>query len=182
MLLDRQKLIPTDKTTLRANAAQNGIWYAEQLSPAGYMFNLAEYLSLEGEIDTAVFLETLHWLANEIEAPRASLAPDETGLQIQIAPHFEGDIPLIDFGQDADPMAAALAWMQSDLADHSGGLWRSALIRLNPRHHLWYHCAHHVLLDGFSGSLLARRCAEIYTARLRGDTPPPGNCPRQSAA
>lgn len=173
MLLNRQKLIPTDENSLRANAAQNGIWYAEQLSPAGYMFNLAEYLSLEGDIDTAVFLETLHWLANEVEAPRASLAPDETGLQIQIARHFEGDIPLIDFGHEADPMAAALAWMQSDLADHSGGLWRSALIRLTPRHHLWYHCAHHVLLDGFSGSLLARRCAEIYTARLCGDTPPP---------
>tara|TARA_R110000764_G_scaffold1763_7_gene7717 strand:+ start:52037 stop:56014 length:3978 start_codon:yes stop_codon:yes gene_type:complete len=173
MLLDRQNLIPTDTTTLRANAAQNGIWFAEQLSPAGYMFNLAEYLSLEGDIDTAVFLETLHWLANEIEASRASLAPDETGLRIQITQHFEGDIPLIDFGHEADPMAAALAWMQSDLADHSRGLWRSALIRLNPRHHLWYHCAHHVLLDGFSGGLLARRCAEIYTARLLGDTPPP---------
>ncbi|WP_028955240.1 alpha/beta fold hydrolase [Sulfitobacter sp. 20_GPM-1509m] len=173
MLLDRQNLIPTDTTTLRANAAQNGIWFAEQLSPAGYMFNLAEYLSLEGDIDTAVFLETLHWLANEVEASRANLAPDETGLQIQITLHFEGDIPLIDFGHEADPMAAALAWMQSDLADHSRGLWRSALIRLNPRHHLWYQCAHHVLLDGFSGGLLARRCAEIYTARLLGDTPPP---------
>ncbi|ASM73834.1 MULTISPECIES: non-ribosomal peptide synthetase [Roseobacteraceae] len=173
MLLDNTFVISPDQTSLSANAAQNGIWFAEQLSPDGYLFNLAEYLSLQGDLDTTLFLDTLRWLANEIQAPRARLVPRTAGLQVEIAPHFEGEIPLIDFSDHADPMAAATTWMQTDLKDHKRGLWRAALIRLNARHHLWYHCAHHVLLDGHSGGLIARRCAEIYTARLRGETPPP---------
>ena len=164
-------------TYLPANAAQNGIWFAEQLAPDGYLFNLAEYLSLEGELDTQVFLDTLHHMANELEAPRTRMVELDTGLALEIAPEFDGEIPFLDMSNQDDPMAAALEWMQRDLKDHrpERGLWRAALIRLGATHHLWYHCGHHVLLDGYSGGLLARRCAEIYSARLRAEQPPPSS-------
>lgn len=159
-------------TYLPSNSAQNGIWFAEQLAPDGYLFNLAEYLSLEGEIDTAIFLDSLRYLAEEMEVPRTRLASLDTGLKLEIAPEFDGEIPFIDMSDRDDPMAATLEWMHNDLEDHSRGLWRVALIRVSAKHHIWYHCAHHILLDGYSAELLARRCAEIYSALLTGDEPP----------
>lgn len=159
-------------TYLPSNSAQNGIWFAEQLAPNGYLFNLAEYLSLEGEIDTAIFLDSLRYLAEEMEVPRTRLASLDTGLKLEIAPEFDGEIPFIDMSDRDDPMAATLEWMHNDLEDHSRGLWRVALIRVSAKHHIWYHCAHHILLDGYSAELLARRCAEIYSALLTGDEPP----------
>lgn len=165
-----------DNTTyLPSNSAQNGIWFAEQLAPDGYLFNLAEYLSLEGEIDTSVFLDTLRYLANELEAPRSRIKSLDTGLTLEIPPEFDGDIPFIDMSDQDNPMGAALDWMNSDLKDQSRELWRAALIRLSPTHHLWYHCAHHILLDGYSSEIVTRRCSEIYSALLHGDVPPPSD-------
>ena len=163
-----------DNTTyLPSNSAQSGIWFAEQLAPEGYLFNLAEYLSLEGETDTSVFLDTLQYLADELEAPRTRMVSRDTGLTLEIAPKYDGDIPFIDMSDQADPMGSAIAWMQNDLKDHDRGLWRVALIRVSTHHHLWYHCAHHILLDGYSAELVARRCSEIYSALLQGELPPP---------
>ncbi|WP_166461922.1 non-ribosomal peptide synthetase [Paracoccus alkanivorans] len=162
-----------DSNLVPASPAQNGIWLAQQLSPDGYLFNLAEYLSLKGKLDAPVFLRSLHYLTEEAEAPRARLLDHEDGLMLEISHTYDEKIPLIDLSEEADPHEAALRWMQADLKDQDGELWRAALIRLHEDHHLWYHCAHHVLLDGFSGGLLARRCADIYTALEQGNTPPP---------
>ncbi|MFT2014273.1 amino acid adenylation domain-containing protein [Streptomyces sp. 796.1] len=77
----------------------------------------------------------------------------------------------------ADPDAAALAWMRADLARPfdlaSGPLFQHALFRVGDRRWLWYQRVHHLVMDGYGYSLLARRVAEVYTALAAGEEPPP---------
>ena len=77
----------------------------------------------------------------------------------------------------ADPVAAALAWMRRRPRRHrrpatSDPLFRHALFRAGAEHFLWYQRVHHIALDGFGLSLVARRVAEVYTALVAGAEPP----------
>ena len=46
----------------------------------------------------------------------------------------------------------------------AGPLWVSALFKLAAEHFIWYHRSHHIIMDGFSGGIMARRVASLYTA------------------
>ncbi|QKW49146.1 non-ribosomal peptide synthetase [Streptomyces buecherae] len=78
---------------------------------------------------------------------------------------------------DAGPDAAALAWMRADLAKPfdlaSGPLFQHALFRVGDQRWLWYQRVHHLVMDGYGYSLLARRVAEVYTALATGAEPTP---------
>ncbi|WP_233518476.1 non-ribosomal peptide synthetase [Streptomyces corynorhini] len=73
--------------------------------------------------------------------------------------------------------ARADAWMRADLAEPcdlaKGPLFRHALFRVGQDRWLWYQRIHHLVMDGYGYSLLVRRTAEIYTALVRGEEPPP---------
>jgi nonribosomal peptide synthetase DhbF len=50
-------------------------------------------------------------------------------------------------------------------------LWTSALLKAAPDLFFWYHRTHHILMDGFSGPLFARRVADVYGAIVNGLSP-----------
>lgn len=52
-------------------------------------------------------------------------------------------------------------------------LFRYALLRLADDHWIWYQRYHHIAVDGYSCSLVARRVADAYTALVAGETPAP---------
>ena len=66
----------------------------------------------------------------------------------------------------------AEAWMREDLARPvdlaRGPLFTEALFTAGPDRLFWYQRAHHIALDGYGFSLIARRVAELYTARVEG--------------
>ncbi|MBV9141206.1 MAG: amino acid adenylation domain-containing protein, partial [Pseudonocardiales bacterium] len=87
-------------------------------------------------------------------------------------PVSEWVLPIVDVSDDADPRAAAHAWMTLDVARPMdltvGPLFSYALIKLRSDRFVWYQSYHHIVMDGFSCSLIARRVAEVYTALVQG--------------
>ena len=75
------------------------------------------------------------------------------------------------------PQAAAEQWMKTDLAKPAdfvnGPLLTHALFKIAPERFFWYSRYHHILMDGFSFALVARRVADVYTALADGSTPDP---------
>ena len=61
-------------------------------------------------------------------------------------------LEVVDLSGAADPLAAARAAMEADMArpvdPTRGPLAAERLYRLSAAHHLWYHRAHHLALDG----------------------------------
>ena len=78
----------------------------------------------------------------------------------------------LDVSREAEPIPAAETWMRADMArtvdPASGPFFTFALLKTAPREFLWYARFHHLVMDGFGGSLIARRAAEIYSALAAG--------------
>ncbi len=165
-----QKLLPL-------TVAQRGIWIASKVSDASAVFNIAEAVEIKGALDAPVFIESLRQITEEAEATRLNIVEDAEGPHQLLHPVYRGEIPLLDFSAEDDPKSAAFDWMNAELNQRSAidrdPLWFCALIKMSDENYMWYHRAHHIIYDGFSGGLVARRLAEIYAAKIEGRDPGP---------
>jgi len=165
--------------SLPLSAAQREIWFAEQqLDAANRVYKIADYIEMRGPMDAALFEASLRIVVAEADCLHARFVEDADGPR-QLAGRFEGwPLPWVDVSADADPQAAAQAWMAAhiqrplDLAQ--GPLFGYAFIKLAPEQFFWLQSYHHIVLDGFGASLLVRRVAEVYTALAAGREPGPG--------
>jgi len=165
-----QREIYTDKIerALPLSAAQTGMWFAQTLSSPDSIFNLAEAMEIHGAIDPVLFEAALRQVATEADTVRARFIEDIDGPRQIIAPSFDDDIPFIDVSSEAEPRAAAERWMMAELTRPVdllvGPLWVSTLFKIAPEHFIWYHRSHHIIMDGYTGGLIARRVADLYSA------------------
>ncbi|MFE2062510.1 amino acid adenylation domain-containing protein [Streptomyces sp. NPDC059467] len=150
-------------------AAQEGIWTGQQLDPDSPAYNTAEYVHIHGAVEPTVFEEALRHTVREVEALNVRFATDGSGRPRQVSvPGTQWDPHIADLTTAADPHRTALDWMAQDLnrpvdLEH-GPVFGHALLRIAPDDFLWYHRVHHIALDGFGLSLVARRVAQVYTA------------------
>ncbi|MBX2859386.1 MAG: amino acid adenylation domain-containing protein [Cellvibrionaceae bacterium] len=170
------ELMPKRGKCLPLTIAQRGLWAAEKIGPANAMHSIAEYLEIHGDVDVELFLKALQQLAAEAETLRVQIK-ELNGLPYQIvAPMYQGEFPYLDFSGNADSPGRALAWMQQEvkrpLKLASDPLWFNALIKVAQGRYFWYQRSHHIIMDGFSGGLVARRVSEIYNAQLAGEQAP----------
>ncbi|MBZ3905536.1 amino acid adenylation domain-containing protein [Streptomyces griseiscabiei] len=159
-------------------AAQEGIWTGQQLDTASPAYNTAEYVHIHGPVDTSLFEAALRRVVGETEALHVSYAVDGRGRPRETVTPAGGRRPhTADLTTRPDPHAAALAWMDRDMARPvdltEGPVFGHALLRIAPEEYLWYHRVHHIALDGFGLALVARRVADVYTALVAGR--PPGD-------
>jgi nonribosomal peptide synthetase MxcG len=150
-------------------AAQEGIWTGHQLDPDSPAYNTAEYVHIHGSVDPTTFEKALRHAVAEAEALNVRFVTDETGRPWQVSvPGIEWEPHIADLTTTPDPHQAALAWMAQDIARpldlERDPVFGHALLRTAPDEFLWYHRVHHIALDGFGLSLVARRVAQVYTA------------------
>ncbi|MEV6396006.1 amino acid adenylation domain-containing protein [Streptomyces sp. NPDC051907] len=160
-------------------AAQSGMWFAQALDPDSPAQNTAECIEIHGPLDPVLFAEALHRTVGETEALRVRVEEGADGprqFALEIEPPGHG-FPLhaADLRDQGDPDAVAGAWMHDDLARPfdlaAGPLFRHALFQVGERRWLWYQRVHHIVLDGFGYSLVARRVAQVYSALAAGREP-----------
>ncbi|WP_405583994.1 amino acid adenylation domain-containing protein [Streptomyces sp. NBC_01092] len=158
---------------LPLTAAQAEIWFDEQFATGPLGYNMADYIDLRGPLDPDLLGRALGRLGHEAEGLRVQFV-DEDGTPGQIIrPLAQLPLKRLDFDDEPQPLAAAEAWMRADHAEPlkvtDFPLFRGALIRLGPEHHLLYLCMHHILADGFSRALLYPKLAALYTRLAAGE-------------
>ncbi|WP_250547055.1 condensation domain-containing protein, partial [Serratia marcescens] len=156
-------------------AAQPGIWVADQISPHRNAYAVAHAIELNGPIAVEPLLQAIIQGLGEVDMLRLRFA-ERDGVPVQwlddaLAVH---EPELVDLTTSPDPEAAARALMDIDLASDlragSGApLYRHVVMRLADNRWFWYQRYHHLLVDGFSFTAIARRVAAIYTHICRGD-------------
>jgi hypothetical protein len=84
-------------------------------------------------------------------------------------------VPLRDVSSEADPEAAALAFMQrrfeEPFALEGKPLFRYDLIKLADDHYYWLLQYHHLSIDGWGVALLNRSWGSLYSALAAAETP-----------
>ncbi|TDP44469.1 non-ribosomal peptide synthetase [Zavarzinia compransoris] len=157
--------------------AQRGLWIAHKIAPPDAVVNIAECLEIHGAVDEGLFMQAMYQLAAEAETARVSIV-EKDGMPWQaIAATFDRDLPFVDVSAAADPRTAAFDWMMAELTRPvdlaRDPLWMVALVKAGPEKYFWMHRCHHIVLDGFSGGLIARRIAELYSALVEDREPSP---------
>ncbi|MCZ4119465.1 amino acid adenylation domain-containing protein [Streptomyces sp. H39-S7] len=151
---------------------QEGIWTGHQLDGESPAYNTAEYVQIHGPVDVAAFDKALHHVVGEVEALNVRFT-EVDGRPWEIAvPAVDWRLHTADLTAEPDPRAAAADWMRHDLARPvdlaHDPVFGHALLQTGPAEFLWYHRVHHIALDGFGLSLVARRVAQVYTALAEG--------------
>lgn len=165
--------------SLPLTTAQRGLWVGQKISSKQATFNLAEAVELFGPIQPVLFQRALRQLTVEFETLRIHVV-EQQGVPSQvIAPAYQGDFPYMDYADRPDPWESARQWMMAELTKPidmaTDPLWFCALFRLGEAHYLWYHRAHHVMLDGYTGGMVAQRLAVLYSAYVRDEEPAPSD-------
>lgn len=166
--------------------AQEGLWYAQRLDPGNPLFNAGHYLELRGTLDLGAFRTAVNGMVAEADALAFRIVDGPVGVTQRLDPKLRPWLEVVDLSGEADPLATARAAMLRDMArpvdPAEGPLAAERLYRLSDTHHLWYHRAHHLVLDGFGTELVLRRAAALYAAQVAGADPGPALAGFEAAA
>lgn len=166
---------PVDSFQL--TGAQSGIWYAQQLDPSNPIFNTAEYIEIKGYIDPIHFEAAIRKTVLEADSLYVRFGEDTDGPKQWFTSKKEIPFQSINLQNEKQPLDVAKAWMKADLSTpvslEKDVLFREVLFQLADDRFIWYQRIHHIAIDGFAFSLMARRVAEVYSALSKGISVPP---------
>nr|AAG31130.1 MxcG [Stigmatella aurantiaca Sg a15] len=162
----------SQETRRPLSAAQHGIWLGQQFDLKSPVYNAGECIEICGPVDPALFEAAVRQAVREAEALHVRFVASEEGPQQLLGLQTDWVLHTADLSESPDPWAAVQAWMKADLAQtvdlSRGPLFTEALFKAAPDRFFWYQRIHHIAMDGFGFSLLARRVAEVYTALAAG--------------
>ncbi|NOK13568.1 amino acid adenylation domain-containing protein, partial [Corallococcus exercitus] len=152
--------------------AQQRLWFLEQLSPQGSLYNIPSLLKLEGHLDVAALEQALNALVLRHESLRTTFHAEEGRpfqriIEAPVLPLPVVDLREVDAAlreQEAWRLARAEAQRPFDLVH--GPLLRVTLLRTEEREHLLVLSMHHIVSDGWSAGVLVREWVALYAARI----------------
>jgi amino acid adenylation domain-containing protein len=180
-------LQPRDRP-LPLSFPQQRLWFIDQMDPGTPAYNLPVAVRVEGSIEVPLLRLALDEVVRRHEVMRTTFAVGQEGEPVQvIASSRRQELPVVDLRAlpaaqreaEARLCAAGDAVYRFDLA--AGPLLRTTLIWLAAAEYVLLTNTHHVVSDGWSGSIFVREVGALYTAFLRGEASPLPELPLQYA-
>ncbi|MFD3687477.1 amino acid adenylation domain-containing protein [Nocardiopsis sp. NPDC058631] len=175
-------------TRLGLTGAQAGVWYAQQTAPDSPVFNVGQYTDIPSDLDTDRFAAAVRAVVAESDALRVRVVADGDRVGQEVGADVPRELEVVDLteggtGEGGDPaggeegaLARALARMRADMARPvdvtAEPLYRFALFRVGAGRWLWFQRYHHIAVDAYAVTMVARRVAEVYTRLGEGGTTP----------
>ncbi|WP_030682946.1 non-ribosomal peptide synthetase [Streptomyces sp. NRRL B-1347] len=167
---------------LDLTSAQLGIWNAQRLEPDSPYYVVGDVVEISGDapVDVAALVEAVRATTEEAETLRLRVRETPDGPRQSVSDEPVPAPEVVDVSGAADPAAAAAALVDAERAragETCRGmvertLYSRTVIRLSD-HEVWYtQLGHHLIFDGYTAAMLARRTAARYTALVRGTEPP----------
>lgn len=157
---------------------QERMWTVEQLEPGTARYNVSYTLRLRGSLDVGALVIALQQVVDRHEPMRSRYLKASDGtLKIEIAPHREISVPLIDLSRFEpavrDKMladAVALDVNHPFELDRDPAT-RQVIFRLAADDHTLHITTHHIAFDGWSVDVLLRDLSSFYNAGVTGIEP-----------
>ncbi|MFF3640054.1 non-ribosomal peptide synthase/polyketide synthase [Streptomyces sp. NPDC002564] len=163
----------THSTGQALSAAQQRIWFAQELAPNSLLYNINGYVEIRGPLDRKMFEQALRHATDEAEALHVGFGETDGVPWQSVRAERDWPLPYLDVSTQDDPHAAALAAMQEDLERpfdlRQGPLFVHMLFRVSADRLYWYTRVHHIVCDAFGFSLLVQRVADCYTELVSGE-------------
>jgi len=174
----RRKELPDSQNTLyQLVGPQPGIWHADQISETGNAFVVAQYVEINGPLNIDLFSRAVSVGLSEADTVHSRYFSGSSTVfqEIPVKTPVESvkALEVIDLESMSNPNKSALEIMHADFTQELRGhtdtcLYRQILFKLptnnNHPQWLWYQRYHHLMIDGYSFTILTKRISEIYTA------------------
>ncbi|MFD2397229.1 condensation domain-containing protein [Prauserella oleivorans] len=169
-------------TVFELTSAQLGIWNAQRLEPESPYYLVGDVVQISGTepIDVGLLAEAMVGTVDDAETLRLRFTETPDGPRQVVDDSPVSPPPVVDVSGAADPVAAAEQQVVRErfaAAEACRGmvdrpLYSQMIIRLSDTE-VWYtQLGHHLVFDGYSAAMLARRTAARYTALVTGTEPP----------
>ncbi|MCP5051762.1 MAG: hypothetical protein GY940_31640 [bacterium] len=170
--IDLEKIEEREYYPLSFN--QERLWFLHRLEPSGTFFNMPGRIPLDGPVEEKHIRETLTGLFERHESFRTGFKEvDKIPVQLVVR---EVEIPFrfIDIsGLEEEERARERETIYKNVAQSPFDLeqppvFRSVLVKLVDHHYEFIYNKHHIISDGWSGSILAREFMQIYDGYRTG--------------
>jgi len=158
--------------------AQQRLWFLDQLQPNSAFYNLPAAVRLTGNLDVTALEHSFNEIVIRHEALRTTFtSQDGTPSQV-IAPSLHLTLPVEDLSdysadeREAKAQRTATEEVQRPFDLTSGPLLRVKLLRMTEHEHILLLTMHHIVSDGWSGSILIRELVALYQAFANGQPSP----------
>ncbi|MEU8700969.1 amino acid adenylation domain-containing protein [Streptomyces sp. NPDC048680] len=159
-------------------SAQLGIWNAQRLEPDSPYYVVGDVVEVTGTepVDADALAEAVRATTEEAETLRLRVHDTADGPRQAVSEEPVALPEIVDVSGAADPASAAQALVDAERARVGEAcrgmvdrvLYARTVIRLSDRE-VWYtQLGHHLVFDGYTAAMLARRTAAHYTALVRG--------------
>ncbi|MGW2173783.1 amino acid adenylation domain-containing protein [Streptomyces sp. NPDC001705] len=166
---------------LPLTGAQRGIWNAQRLEPDSPYYLVGDVVEIAGRepVDAQAVAEAVRATTEEAESLRLRVYDTADGPRQAVSEEPVQTPRVIDLSDRPDPAAAAEAFVEAERSRAAEScrlmvdrpLYAPVVIRLSDRE-VWYtQLGHHLVFDGYSGAMMARRTAAHYTALVGGTEP-----------
>ncbi|AHH95957.1 non-ribosomal peptide synthetase [Kutzneria albida] len=166
---------------LPLSVPQRGIWFAQKLNPEPQVFTIGSYVDIRGAVDVGALRSAVRRAMGETQSVHSRFA-ERDGEPYQVVQADEDfPVPVTDLSAGDDPFGTALELLRAGVTEPfdltAGKVFVTGLLVLSATRVLWYYRSHHIGADGFTGLLLTKRAASIYTALTGGGDPDEGVLP-----
>ncbi|HYH44403.1 MAG TPA: condensation domain-containing protein, partial [Thermoanaerobaculia bacterium] len=170
---------------LPLSAAQQRLWFLDQLEPGSPAYNVAGGARLLGALDAAALSRALDEVVRRHEALRTTFAVQGSQPVQVVGQPFRVSLPVLDLRSlsaaertaEVHRRLAADALRPFDLA--RGPLLRTALLAVAAEEHVLLVNMHHIVSDGWSMGIFLRDLGALYGAFKEGKPSPLPELPVQ---
>lgn len=150
---------------------QMNTWLDQCRSPDKPFYNIGGYMEIIGKVDCKVFQDAVNQIIRDNDALRiAILEKDGEPLQVFL-PELKYNIVFSDFSQKENPREYSRDWMNKEFLkpfDIDGNiLFHFQLIKEDENLYYYFAKCHHLIMDGWSFSILAKRFKETYSSLIQ---------------
>ena len=150
--------------------AQQRLWFIDQLEPGNPLYNISAMYRLKGPLNVGAMHRTINEIVRRHESLRTTFrSVDGQAVQV-ITPSLELPLPVeVREGLAVEQREAEIQRFARQEASRPfdlavGPLLRFSLLRLTGDEHVLVVILHHIVGDGWSGSMLASEMAALYEA------------------
>ncbi|WP_131396999.1 non-ribosomal peptide synthetase, partial [Dickeya fangzhongdai] len=172
---NNKKRLPSNHSpSFPLSTAQQGLWLAQEVNQHAQpnVFKVSKYTDIGGQVDADMLKIAIGQAVEEAESFRSIIDTSGPTPVQRVSETPLWACPTLDFSTEQDPEQRAIQWMRENLNQpfdfEQGPLFSFALLRIAPERFFFYQCAHHIVIDGYSGTLITRRIADIYSALMQG--------------
>ncbi|HEX3186870.1 MAG TPA: amino acid adenylation domain-containing protein, partial [Pyrinomonadaceae bacterium] len=158
--------------------AQQRLWFLDQLQPNSAFYNLPAAVRLTGNLDVAALEQSFNEIVRRHEALRTTFTSQDGRPSPVIANSLHLTVPVEDLAElspeerELKAQRTATEEVQTPFDLTCGPLLRVKLLRLMPQEHILLLTMHHIVSDGWSGSILIRELVALYQAFANGQRSP----------